>query len=53
MMARGKEGEVGDGGSLWTVDHTVAEVKRAAARPVNGEMPANKVLSTGVGSGGT
>lgn len=34
------------GGDLWTVDHTVAEVKRAAARPVDGETLANKVLST-------
>lgn len=37
-------------GCLWTVDHTVAEVKRAAARPVDGETPANKVLSTRLGS---
>lgn len=38
---------------MWTVAHAVAEVKRAAARPVNGETPANKVLSTPVGGAGT
>lgn len=45
--ARGGELE-----GLWTVDHTVAEVKRAAARPVDGETLANKVLSTQLGGGG-
>lgn len=40
------------GGDLWTVDHTVAEVKRAAARPVDGETLANKVLSTRLDSTG-
>lgn len=50
-----KVGGKGEAGwwSLWTVDHTVAEVKRAAARPVDGETPANKVASTPAGSGGT
>lgn len=37
----------------WTVDHTVAEVKRAAARPVDAETLANKVPSTAGGSGAT
>lgn len=50
MMARVKGW---GGGALRTVDQTVAEVKRAAARPVNAETPANKVLSTPVAGGGT
>lgn len=45
MTARGRVWG-GRGGDLWTVDHTVAEVKGAAARPVDGETLANKVLST-------
>lgn len=49
-MARGRGGRRR---RLWTVAHAVAEVKRAAARPVNGETPANKVLSTPVGGADT